>query len=328
MTREGSGSGKLILFGEHAAVYGLPAVGTSLPCRTVLRFNSENIPPNRHQSDRSWPSSRNAIRTEGASRECRNILSKLLDDLGQLDNPKYLPPLGSWQIRSDVPQAGGFGSSGALCVAVARIVLDKPDNQYDREVHILANLLERRFHGTPSGIDTGMSTDNGSALWISSHNQLPKRCAISIPRWHLLYGALPRVSNTANNVSFFRREMESQKPELISAMNELGELSMDFAALAAKKKNNFSQAAARLVNRAQEILTALGLSLPTLNRVLSIAAEEGAIGGKLSGGGSGGAFYLCAPTQAIRDELLKVLPERFAREDISLALNLTPLDFG
>lgn len=323
----GSGSGKLILFGEHAAVYGLPAVGTPLPCRTVLKFSPESTYPD-HQRDRSCSNPHNAIRLEGASKECRDTLAKLLDDLSQLDNPKYLPPRGSWRIRSDVPRAGGFGSSGALCVAVARIVLDKPENQYDREVHRLANLLERRFHGTPSGIDTGMSADNVSALWISTRNRLPRRCPISIPSWHLLYGALPRVSDTAENVRCLQREMESENPELISAMNELGELSMNFAALISRKENCFSQIAAQLVNRAQEILAEFGLSLPLLNRVLNIAAEEGAIAGKISGAGSGGAFYLCAPNRTTRDELLRVLPARLASEGITLALNLTALDFG
>ena len=49
-----------------------------------------------------------------------------------------------------------------------------------------------------------------------------------------------------------------------------------------------------LADRAMETLRRLGLSTPGLDRLLAAGCAEGALGGKLSGAGGGGAFFLVA----------------------------------
>ena len=48
----------------------------------------------------------------------------------------------------------------------------------------------------------------------------------------------------------------------------------------------------RLAGEAQELLAALGVSTPALDRILEAGRAAGALGGKLSGAGGGGAFFL------------------------------------
>jgi mevalonate kinase len=331
VTRTGSGRGKLILFGEHAAVYGYPAVGVSLPCRTTLTFESaegESCPSGPALTAPGAPLFvPGKVLTPGESAEDRELFLNLLHDLSFDSIPDFFRPEGVWRRVSDVPLAGGFGSSAAFCVAISRIVLGRTGEQYCGDVHRLANALEHRFHGTPSGIDTGMACDTGSAVWRSSPSGLPGRQELAIPAWHVIYGALPRTSSTAATVGDLKRRIKSGDAGLIRTMNDLGTVSEDFIKLVSELPEDFPDRAAPLVNLAQGILAGMNLSVPELDRLLDIAVNEGAGGGKLSGGGAGGAFFICAPDVMTRNRLLEILPGRLEDEGIGLPVKLTALDF-
>jgi mevalonate kinase len=317
MTRTGIGRGKLILFGEHAAVYGHPAVGTSLPCRTELIWT---------------PVSDSAeIQTADEKGIDRDVFLSLIDEIRSPEAPDLISGGGIWRRIGDVPRSGGFGSSAALCVALSRIALNRPGLNYDLGVHQLANRLEGLFHGTPSGIDTGMSSDDGTTAWLGSDNGLPRREAIMIPEWNLIYGALPRTGSTAESVQSLRMSVKAGDDRVINAINELGEIAAVFietAAAAHSDNEQFSCAAAALVNRAQITLASLGLSTPVLEMLLESATEAGATGGKLSGGGLGGAFYICTRDRASRNRIIDFLAEDLRRKEIILTVPLTALDIG
>jgi len=303
----GSGRGKLILFGEHAAVYGFPAVGLALPCRT-------EIFPGRLISE-----------TDRADNE---ILQEVLESAAALKTG--LAPSKTRELTqfSNVPRTGGFGSSAALCVAVSRTVLGRTSEEYDREVHIMANQLEKRFHGTPSGIDTGMACDTSAAAWIKSNGELPERQSLILPQWHIIYGALPRISPTIDSISRLQKLKESGDKSVISAIEELGKISEVFIKAARREKDDFSARAAALANQAQRVLRSLNLSSNELDKVLELAGELGASGGKLSGGGMGGAFYICAPDRETRNCIIRNLPRKLSRLGIRLTVSLTDFDFS
>lgn len=307
MTRSGIGKGKLILFGEHSAVYGYPAVGTALPCRTEITWTGvEGI---------------GECLTPDETGEDREVFLSLLNEVQELSQfPR--PGAGSiWNRVGDVPRSGGFGSSAALCVALSRIALNKADAGYDRDVHSLANQLEKLFHGTPSGIDTGMAADNGCSMWINTGGILPERKPVNIPDWNLVYGAVPRTGSTSFSVGRIRKAVENGDKLHISTIGDLGQMAERFIRISSSEFQDGE--AADMVNKAQRLLASLDLSTPELDRLLHLAGDSGAGGGKLSGGGMGGAFFLCASDKSNQERILKTLPEKLARDGIRLTVPLT-----
>ena len=104
----GRASGKLILFGEHAAVYGFPAVGVSLPEKITVRLWADGAA--------DWDLRDIAGRDRAAIRRILALMEGLLPELSSLSRCKV-------SVMSEVPRGLGFGSSAALCAALARAAL-------------------------------------------------------------------------------------------------------------------------------------------------------------------------------------------------------------
>lgn len=291
--------GKLLLFGEHAAVFGYPAVGIALPLGlslTASRASEFSIllatpPTEHHKTD-----------AEGLRAFAAHLRSTY---------PAVEPA--HFSVDSDLPISSGFGSSAALCTALARWA--EPNA---RSAHIWerAHALERFFHGTPSGIDTGLATYGGvQAFHFDQPHVLPRTESLPANYPPLVVGSIPRTRSTRELVAMVRKRRESAPTATTAVLERLGTLSeraIQVLAGTAADETPSDRKLGALAQEAQVYLDELGVATPALNTILSHGIRAGARGGKLSGAGGGGAFYLVCATEeeatAVAEAIRPVCP--------------------
>jgi mevalonate kinase len=168
--------GKLILLGEHAAVYGHPALVAAVDLRLTARFAPAasgvrlDLPGLERQIDMSWAAvlahaERSRLAWERYAEDPRPERFAVVCDGDPLHLPKVAlgeaalaaggsPPPLSLTVQSDLPIGCGLGSSAATAVAlVAGTLLAAGAEAPPELVERLAHEVERRQHGTPSGVD-------------------------------------------------------------------------------------------------------------------------------------------------------------------------------
>ncbi len=332
--------GKLLLFGEHAAVYGYPALGMAIPVRLTLRIDFEELPGAPHVSHKSGAD----VRDSREAIEDRWELPRILTDQPHLLSEFFLtvertaaellPALeieryrGVVSLSSGIPIASGFGSSAAVCACVSRILLAAessgdlsapdtampaspeaqargeprlsthpthfmPDSPHPQRLWSLANRLESFFHGTPSGIDTGLAVLGGTqAFFFPSSRELPRAYPRpAFPGW-LVAGSVPRTSSTKSLVASVRERVEDDRSAM-EKLKALGEVAMESAELLEERdRDRVIRETAVRADRAHRILREFGLSHREVEAALEAGSAAGALGGKMSGAGGGGAFYL------------------------------------
>jgi mevalonate kinase len=307
----GRASGKLILFGEHAAVYGHPAVGVSLQELTTVRLWAAGTG--------DWDLSAIASEDQETVRRILARLEALLPELSPQARCKVA-------VVSDVPRGVGFGSSAALCAALARAALAHagelshsraPGNPF-REWE-LAHDAEKMFHGTPSGIDTGLAILDGLFAFLPQPPALPEYRRLAGPPLHLVVAAVPRAEACGALVAMLGERMRAGHQETLDAIQALGGIAGAALKALAGPTAGGAQEIAHLADQAMERLRALQLSSPWLDRLLDAGKRAGALGGKLSGAGGGGAFFLVTRDVESARRVARCLEEEAARARIVLA---------
>lgn len=278
----GTGRAKLLLFGEHAAVYGYPAVGVTLASCITIELQRD---------------ARGSWELEGVEETDRAGVQRVLGLLEGLVGGRGRG--GRAVLRSSIPRGLGFGSSAALCVAAASAVA--PAGSDRRQVWAWAHEAERLFHGTPSGIDTGLSLLGGLYRFQPRPPALPEERRLRGLPLSLVVGAVPRLGNAGALIGALRERVAAGEAAATGRLERLG----DIAVQAAELLDGPHEAAAgppralgRLADEAQGLLAELGLASPELEMVLADGRAAGALGGKLSGAGGGGAFFLVFPDAA------------------------------
>jgi len=249
----GTAPGKVILLGEHAVVYGSPAM--AVPVSSVrARVEVSELGP--HD-----PSVIQALDLD------RTI------------------PIGRLPSRSWIPVARGMGSGAAVAAAIIRAVAAhygvsvSPDELSD-----LVFESEKVYHGNPSGIDN-------SVVAYEAPVYFRKGCPIEVlsPRAPLvlLIGDTGVPSSTREAVNRVHQDYESN-PERHSALFDSIAQCVESGRSALEQGDLETLGDAMRSN--QSLLRELQMSHPALEELISVAEHAGALGAKLSGAGRGGCM--------------------------------------
>jgi len=298
-----SAPGKIILFGEHAVVYGQPALAAPVsqvqaraavvPARRGCRLEAPDI---HLQSD---------LADLPLNHPLAAAARAVFTELGIASPPPF-----RLRVTSSIPVASGLGSGAAVTVAVLRALsaflgLPLPDER----VSALAFEIEKLHHGTPSGIDNSVVTFARPVYFVKGRAIEILRVGASLT---LVIADTGIAAPTRQSVDDIRRLWESDPRRWEAVFGRIGGL-----ARAARRAIEVGDipALGPLMDENHARLQELIVSSPELDRLVEAARGSGALGAKLSGGGRGGNMIaLVRPLEA--ETVARTLQTAGARQTI------------
>lgn len=296
--------GKLLLFGEHSAVFGYPAVGTSIDRGlTIMTTPAETLSIAIVEDPGDATAAAGGTVPEESLAAFGRFLAGLLPEV----SPARIT------VHSDLPISSGFGSSAALCTAIARWA--RPELSL-HETWSLAHRIETFFHGTPSGVDTGLTTLGGVLAFRFDAEpgeaaRLPEAIPLTSTLPPLVVGSVPRTRTTRELVAAVREALGRHPETVRPVLDRLGGITA--AAIEAlrdgdaRRDRTTMAALGDLVREARMQLAALPIQSEVVADILDAGQAAGALAGKPSGAGGGGAFYLLCPDGETADAVLRAV---------------------
>ncbi|MBI4018294.1 MAG: mevalonate kinase [Candidatus Aenigmarchaeota archaeon] len=306
-----SAPGKVHLIGEHAVVYGEPAIIAAVGRRTTVaveksgsfiysdsrfgnrnEFSREEALEKAAEAQRLWKDcfeKKNFselfsfIKNDGYGNYRKAAVGLLAKKFG-IDSGMKI------DVHSDVPAGSGLGSSSSLAVALSKAFAEFAGKNLTLDgVNETAFELEQIIHGTPSGGDNSTCC-YGGLVWFQRSQ--PKNIITSLKDeinhemdGFVLVYTKPPEKNTGELVQLVRNLEEEYRNRRVKAIG-----SMVVEMKSALAGADFGKVK-RLMNMTQENLAELGVSIPEIDEIHAAVKRIGGAA-KLCGAGGGG-IMLC-----------------------------------
>lgn len=309
----GSAPGKVILCGEHAVVYGqpaiaLPVIGIQTRCVVLARPADSNGSVIINDSAIDLKSDLASLSPDHPIRKTITLVLSAL-------SISHMPAC-EIQIRSTIPIGGGLGSSASVAVALSRAVSAFIGHPLDDDaINEVAFEIERLHHKTPSGIDNSVITYGRPVFFIK--NTPLEWLDISSELLFLIANSGIKGS-TAKAVMQVRENWGTNRDMYESIFSDIGAISttMRKALLA-----GLHIEIGKLMEANHYLLQRLNVSTLKLDSLVETAIHAGAYGAKMSGGGLGGNIIALVPPE--KEELItQALITNGAKNVITARVNL------
>ncbi len=274
--------GKIILFGEHAVVYGRPAIAVPMSqvrATAVIEANPQPgirlVAPDLAQD---------VLLSEV---DADDPIAAVVEQVRQTADLSQLPDM-KVTVTSQIPIASGLGSGAAITAAVVRALAEfmHLDNLLsDEAVSQLTYEVEKLHHGTPSGIDNTVVSYERPVYFVRQQPRNRIEPFVVGQPLTLLVADTGVRSSTKVAVGDVRKEWETDPATFEALFDGCGQIT-DAARVAIEAGD-----LAKIGNLMQEnhaLLQKMTVSSPELDRLVDTAVSAGAIGAKLSGAGRGG----------------------------------------
>jgi mevalonate kinase len=307
---ESSAPGKVILFGEHAVVYGKPAIAVPVTEVQVI-VTAESAPRGNGLKLVASNLGKSFSLSTAPRSEPLAVAARLT--LAHLSTPE---PNANLIISSTIPIASGLGSGAAVSTALVRALARFLGRTLTTaEVSALVFEVEKIHHGTPSGIDNAVVAYEQPVYFV--RGQPVERLNVGAP-FTLLIGDTGVRSSTKKVVERVRQRRKRNPARYDALFDQIGDIADEaLQAIVTGKVNELGP----LMDHNHELLIELGVSSSALDQLVEAARFAGAMGAKLSGAGQGGNMIALVEDD-VTDEVTAALREAGAKRVICTTVTM------
>jgi len=272
---QASAPGKVYLFGEHAVVYGRPAIACAIDLRTSVRLFSSTHGGVRVGSGRQSQS----VDRLPYMREAVSLIERMNGE--PISNVRL-------KISTTIPTGAGLGSSAALTIATLGVLSHWLGMDISREALAkLGHEVEMQVQKSASPTDTYLSTFGGTYV-------MPERKKLPSPTCSMVVADTKKSGSTKALVAMVRELRQRHTALVESIMDAIAALSLEGQRFLESRE--FAELGS-LMTINHKLLDALGVSTPELERMVHTARAAGAHGAKITGAGGGGCIVCLADSK-------------------------------
>lgn len=292
------GYGKVILFGEHFVVYGLPGIASGISDYTSAVVEDSN---------RGFEFVDNRPETPGYKVKKKEEINRQLDALLKHFKVDPIKSPVSITLAGNLVCASGIGASAALATSIARAFNEKLGiGMNDDQINQAAYIAEEAGSGTPSGIDNTCSVFGGFITFkknLSGGPNYIERLSVKEPV-EIVMGNTGISQETKVVVEDVKKKKEANEEWFKEICNSYSDVFND--AVKSIKKGDWSTVG-KLMDKNQQLLREITVSCEKLERLIKTAKDNGAWGAKLTGTGRGGYMVALTPGEELQDRVAKAI---------------------
>ncbi len=301
--------GKIILFGEHFVVKGMPAIATAVNLYAKTCIES---------SDKHVIESKNLGIINNIDEHIDTVFKPYYTIYEVIKKKTGIDKGFHAIIDSEIPVASGMGSSAATAVSFTYTLLKYYGVEPSLElVNQIAYEAEKIVHGKPSGIDNTIATYGGTIYYRKGFIE---RLDVTWPENISLIVVDTGVKRNTGEVVSDVLKLYDKYSEVFEPIYRASEKLVEMA----KKylvANEFYEIG-ELTNINHGLLSAINVSIYDTEYIVYKLREIGALGSKISGAGRGGIVFGLFDKEVNKEQLHKLFLSKGYKYTIVKPVNI------